>query len=92
MILLALASVAVLSVSAEKARFDNFRILSVKVVDEKEREFLRELDEMSDSVDILSEVGNEVEMVVAPHKLADIGGIFERNGIQSEVKHTNFQE
>lgn len=92
-ILLALASVTTFVVSAEKAHFDNYRILSVKIADEKQRVILRELDEMSDSLEILSEPGNGfAEMMVAPHKLAYIDDVFGRNGILSEVKHANLQE
>lgn len=89
----ALVSAAVLLVSAEKARFDNYRILSVKIANEEQRLFLERLDEASDSVEVLSEAENGIaEIVVAPHKLADVDEMFERNGIQSEVNHANLQE
>lgn len=93
LIFLALVGVAALLVSAEQARFDNYRILSVKLANEQQRIFLNELAEESDSVEIITHSTNGfVEIVVAPHKIADVEDIFERNGIRSEVTHTNLQE
>lgn len=78
--------------TSEKARFDNYRVVSVKIADENQRLILQQFDDASDSIDILSETNDGVvEVVVAPHKLADIHDIFERNAIQSEVIHTNLQ-
>lgn len=93
LIFLALVSVAALVVSAEHARFDNYRILSVKIANEEQRVLLEELAEEFDSVEIIKHSANSfVEIVVAPHKIADIEDTFVRNGIRSEVIHTNLQE
>lgn len=93
LVLLALASVAVLLVSAEQARFDNYQILSVKIVNDQQRELIEDLDENSDSVEVVADLRNGlVELVVAPHKIADVNDMFQRIGIHSEVKHRNLQE
>lgn len=93
LILLALASVAVLLVSAEQARFDNYQILSVKIENDQQRELIESLEASFDSVQVIADLRNGfIEMVVAPHKIADVNEIFAKNDIKSEVKHMNLQE
>lgn len=93
LVLLALASLAVLLVSAEQARFDNYRILSVEIVNDQQRKLVEDLVENSDSVEVVADLRNGfIEIVVAPHVIADVDDMFERMGIYSEVKHLNLQE
>lgn len=93
LILLALASVAALLVSAEQTRFDNYRILSVEIENDQQRELIENLAESFDSVQVIADLRNGfIEIVVAPHKIADIDDIFAKNDIKSEVKHMNLQE
>lgn len=93
-VLLALASIAVLSLSAEKVRFDNYRVISVKVENEQHRQLLEQLEASSDSVQFIKPaiLQRNAEIIVAPHKLADIDEFFELNGIKSEVKTENLQK
>lgn len=93
-VLFALVSVAVLSVSAEKVRFDNYRVISVNVGDERQLQFLEKLEASSDSVQFIKPaiLQRNAEIVVAPHKMADIDELFEMNGIKSEVKTRNLQQ
>lgn len=92
LILLALASAAVLSVSAKQARFDNYQILSVKLTNVEQRAFFVESAEASESIMVLSETEGGVEIAVAPENLADVSYMFARNNIQIEVAHRNLQE
>lgn len=93
-ILLALAGVFVLSSSAQRIRFDNYRVISAKVETEQQREFLEQLEATSDSLQFIHPaIKNQyAEIVVAPHKIADLDELFELNGIKSEVKTTNLQK
>lgn len=92
-ILLALVSAAVFSVLAEKVRYDNYRVLSVKVANEEQRMFMQEFDETFHSARVLSErINGRAQIAVAPHKMADAVALFERNGMDSEVIHTDLQE
>lgn len=87
----AIVSVAVILVSAEPARFDNYRIVSVKIENDHQRKVLEELP--SDSVEVIADQRNGfVEIVVAPHKIAHVDNVFEEKDIKSEVKHMNLQE
>lgn len=93
-VLFALASIAVLSVSAEKVRFDNYSVISVNVGNERQLQFLEQLEASSDSVQFIKPaiLQRNAEIVVAPHKLDDIAELFEINGIKSEVKTRNLQQ
>lgn len=94
MILLLLASSAAFLVSAGKVHFDNDqRVWSVKMANEKQRLSIEELAANSDSVQFLSKTADGIsEEVDVPHEFAEVDDIFERNGIQSEIKHQDFQE
>lgn len=93
-ILLALAGVFALSSSAQRVRFDNYRVISAKVETEQQRVFLEQLEATSDSLQFIQPaiINQNVEIVVAPHKIADLDESFELNGIKSEVKTTNLQK
>lgn len=93
-ILLALAGVASLSASAEKVRFDNYRVISVKVGNEGQKQLLDELEVTTDSLQFIKPamLQRNAEIIVAPHKLADIEELFELHGIKSEVITRNLQK
>lgn len=84
----------ILVASGEKARFDFYRVIEVNVANEHQRQVLEELEITSDSIQFLDSpvVKRNVELVVPPHKFADIEDIFAANRIQSEIKTFNLQE
>lgn len=93
-VLLVLAIAALWSTWAEKARFDNYRVISVRVENDKQRRLLEDIEGNTDSVQFLKppSLHHNAEMIVAPHKLADIDELFRRNSIHSEVLIRNLQK
>lgn len=86
-----IVSVVAVLLSAEPARFDDYRILSVKIENDQQRKVLEELH--SELVEVIADQGNGfVEIVVPPHKIASVNTILEKKAIKSEVKHMDLQE
>lgn len=84
----------VLIAAGEKARFDFYRVIEARVDSELQRQILEELEVTSDSIQFLDSpvVNRKLELVVPPHKFADIAELFATHGIESEVKTTNLQK
>lgn len=93
-VLLVLVGGVLWSTFAEKARFDNYRVISARIDNEQQRQLLEMLEGSSDSLQFLKPaiLHRNAELVVAPHKLADIHELFALNGIKSEVLTKNLQK
>lgn len=79
----------------EKVRFDNYRVYSVNVTNEKQLKALHELEESSDGTTFLespTSVGQAAELLVPPHKFADIAELFDAYDIKNHIKTRNLQE
>lgn len=80
---------------AEKARFDNYRVYSVSIRDERQLNILRELEIYPDGIsfrDMPTIVGQTVDLVVPPHKLAAIHELFSTFDFHSQIKTENLQK
>lgn len=81
-------------ISGEKARFDNYRVYSVHIQNEKQLEELQMLENSQDGVSYIEapiSIKNPAEILVPPHKIADISGFFEKFCIEHEIKIQNLQ-
>lgn len=90
-ILLACVAVAV----AEKARFDNYRVYSIVIENEDQLNVLQELERHQDGLQFLEapiSTKRNAEIIVPPHKLADIVDYFERNDLKHSIKYENLQK
>lgn len=79
---------------AEKARFDNYRVYSVKIENEKQLELLQNLENVPDGISYIEapiSMRQKAEMIVPPHKFADVNDFFEKFGIGNEIKIENIQ-
>lgn len=78
----------------EKARFDNYRVYSINIQNENQLEVLQGLESSQDGISYIEApitVKRAAEMIVPPHKYADISEFFEKFGIEHEIKIDNLQ-
>lgn len=79
----------------ERVRFDNYRVYSVNVQNEEQLKVLRELEAYPDGtifLDYPTIVGQTVDIIVPPHKFADITEMFKTFGFANSIKTRNLQE
>lgn len=84
-----------LLINGENARFDNYRIYSIKIQSGKQLELLQNLENTPDGISFLENpisMKQNAEMLVPPHKFADVGDFFEKFGIVNEIKVDNIQQ
>lgn len=86
--------VYIFSSSGEKARFDNYRVYSIKIDDSRQLEVLQELENYQDGILFLeapAQSHNTAEIVVPPHKFADLTELFDKYNMKTEIKIPNLQ-
>lgn len=79
----------------EKARFDNYRVYSINVENDEQLTVLRELEAYPDGTLFLespTNVNQIADLVVPPHKYADIAELFETHEIKNRIKTPNLQK
>lgn len=92
---LAIFSVCFLLISGEKARFDNYRVYSLKIKNEKQLEALQDLENFQSGLFYLEapiSVYKSAEIIVPPHKFADIGEFFDKFEIENTITVDNLQK
>lgn len=79
---------------AEKARFDNYRVYSVNVENDNQLKVLQELEEVSGGIIFLDSPNFEgtVNIVVPPHKFADVNELFKTYNMKHHTKTNNLQK
>lgn len=83
-----------LLVSGEKIRYDNYRIYTANIDNEKQLEVLQALESYRDGILFLESpmmVKRSADLLVAPHKFADVTNLFESFEINNEIKVENVQ-
>lgn len=83
------------SMSAEKARFDNYRVYSIEIANEEQLKVLQQLENHQDGLTFLIPplaVPMRVEILVPPHKFADISELCEDHGISNEIQIEDLQK
>uniref|UniRef100_A0A1B0CZA8 Zinc carboxypeptidase A 1 n=1 Tax=Phlebotomus papatasi TaxID=29031 RepID=A0A1B0CZA8_PHLPP len=81
--------------AAEKVRFDNYRVYKLTINDEEQLRAVQQLEDQDRGYtfwDFPAAVGQEVDIVVPPHKFADIQEFSAAYGTPIEVKINNVQE
>ncbi|XP_058446250.1 zinc carboxypeptidase A 1-like [Malaya genurostris] len=94
-VILSLVLCCDVGLGAESARYDNYRNYKVRAHSAEHVSVLKELKESSDSFIFLehgNKAGDEYEIVVAPHKLADFTTTLESYGISYYKLQTNLQQ
>lgn len=78
----------------EKARFDNYRVYSIEVENDEQLQVLNELENQQDGLLFLAPPTAKqtfVELIVPPHKFADISELCEKYHMKSDKKIDNLQ-
>lgn len=86
---------AVTVIAAEKARFDNYRVYSIEIENEDQLQVLQQIENHQDGLLFTIPpivVPMRVEVVVPPHKFADIFELCEKYSIENEIKIENLQK
>lgn len=94
-ILLTILVAQLLVVFGEKVRFDNYRVYSINIKNEQQLQVLRELENYPDGISFRMmplAVDQTVDIVVPPHKLADISELFTANEFKSVVRTEDLQK
>lgn len=82
-------------VFCERVQYDDYRLYSVNIENVQQLNVLRDLQIHSDGIifqTIPTEVGQIVDLIVAPHELADISELFEQYEFKNRVKSENLQK
>lgn len=78
----------------DKARFDNYRIYSITIETEKQLRILQEFESYHNELTFIEAptmIGINAELLVPPHKFADISDFFQINRLKAEIKVNNLQ-
>lgn len=87
--------VCFLLISGEKARYDNYRVYSIRIKDEKQFEILQDLENTQTGLFYMEapiSIYKTAEIIVAPHRFADITEYFEKYQLENEIKVDNLQK
>lgn len=92
--LLLLATFAVWSTDANKVRYDNYHVVSAKVENDQHWRLMEQIEGSTDAVRFLKPpaMDRNTELIVAPHKLADVDELLRLHGIKSDVLTSNLQK
>ncbi|XP_055294901.1 zinc carboxypeptidase-like [Sitodiplosis mosellana] len=92
---LAIFAVSFLLVSGEKARFDDHRVYSLKIQNEKQLEALQDLENSQSGMFYLEapiSIHKLAEIIVPPHKFADMTELFDKLEIENRITVNNLQK
>lgn len=81
-------------VFGEKIRYDNYRVYSIKVENEKQLKLLQDLKNFRDGILFMEDpisLHRTIDIVVPPHKCTNISDLFESYGMKNQIKIENLQ-
>lgn len=91
----AIFCVSFLLILGEKARFDNYRVYSLKIKNEKQLEALQDLENFQSGLFYLEapiSIYKTAEIIVPPHKFADITEFLNKFEIDNIIRVENLQK
>lgn len=79
---------------ATKARYDNYKLYSMLLNDEKQAKALADLEQLTEAYDFWSEISmvRDVDIMVSPHKVGEFEDFLTRFNISFHIKNENIQE
>lgn len=92
---LAIALSGLVAIFGEKAQFDSYRVYSIEVENEKQLKVLKKFEDGLDGISFLETptgIQQTAELLVPPHKFADIEDMFEALELKNYVKIENIQK
>lgn len=78
----------------DKARFDNYRVYSIEIENEKQLELLQQIENNQDSLLFLTPPTTNqtmVEILVPPHKFSDLSELCEKFEMKNTIEIENLQ-
>lgn len=93
-LLIGVALLCGIALAAERARFDNYRVYRVNIYTDDQLIVLKELESKSDSYQFWKEpeINEIIDIVVPPHKFAEINEIFDQYKFKYSLKIKNLQK
>lgn len=78
----------------DKARFDNYRVYSIKIETEQQLNLLQEFEIQQNEFTFIEApiaIDTNAEIIVPPHKFADISDILQSYGLKADIRVNNLQ-
>lgn len=95
LITLVILGVCLNVVVGEKARFDKYRVYSIDIDNEEQLSVLEDLENQQDGLTFVRPVtaaGTLTEVIVPPHKFADISELCEKFNMTNEILIEDLQQ
>lgn len=95
LLILAIVLACFIVTFGEKARYDNYRVYSVEIQNEKQLKVLQELEKYRDGSSFMhspASVSQNVDILVPPHKFAFISDLFEKYNVENSIKIDDVQK
>lgn len=92
---IAIVALQFLLISGEKAKYDNYRVYSLKIKNERQLEALQDLENFQSGMFYLEapiSIYKTAEIIVPPHKFADITEFFNKFQIENVIRVDDLQK
>lgn len=78
---------------SEKARFDNYKLYTLKINTSEQLQVLRDIEEHVEDYEVWKSatIGHEADIMVPPHKLGHFQDLINDFGFESNLKIENVQ-
>lgn len=87
-LVISLGALAINGLEDNKARYDNYRIYSVKIATDEHVKMFQEIEERSDSYTFIGHarhVNQELSIMVASHKIAEITDLLKTKNVEHTI-------
>lgn len=84
-----------ITVNGERVQYDDYRVYSVEISNEKHLKLLQELESIQNEISFINiptVIAQTVDVIVPPHKCAEIREFFKENDLQHSLKGQNLQK
>lgn len=79
----------------EKARFDNYRVYSIEIENVQQLDILKQIENGQDGISFFKSptgIHQKIDVLVPPHKFADIHELFQELELKIDLKIENLQK
>lgn len=80
---------------SETARYDNYRVYAIDIENDVQLNALRDLEKFRDGIIFVGSpnaIHQDLDLIVPPHKRADISEFFEKYRLKTRIKTKNLQK
>lgn len=85
---------SILVTFGEKARFDNYRVYLIHIDNADQLKVIQDLEANPDGLlflEVPTTIHSIAELLVPPHKFAEISEIFKKHNLKNQVRTNNLQ-